>query len=332
METMLKIFIYVVFILGGSISGNFASMAEPLSPSPLATVKVKLLPVYSETSVSSGIVKFLRKGDVVRIQSEIMISDDKWCRIAEYRQATRLGFVICEALEYSQQPQRVMPQEKKGPSTTLGAKEAQPLTLPTPSKAPKGAQNPPSPGKFLFALWQADAAEVKDLLKKGADPNAQTSCGTRPLLIAAKLENSELVRLLIENGADVDGRDRSGLTALMSAASVGQAKNVEVLIEAGAPLNTRDNNGFTALMWATMKGFPDIVALFLAKGADLHAKTKEGLTAWHLSGGIIADIKRSIADDRKAGNRVDLSELRRDLAKQEKVFQLLERAGGKEPR
>lgn len=318
-------------ILGGSILDPFASMAEPLAPSRLATVKAKLLPVYSETSVTSGIVKFLRKGNVVKVQYEIMISDDKWCGIAEYRQSTTSGFVICEALEYSNQPQRVTPQEKKGPATSLRAKETRPLTLPTASKPQKGAQNPPYPGKFLYALWQADIVAVKDLLQKGSDPNAQTSCGTRPLLIAAKMKNSELVRILIANGADVDGRDRSGLTALMSAASVGQAKNVEVLIDAGTNLNARDNNGCTALMWAAMKGFPEVVKILLAHGADVQAKTKEDLTAWHLSRRIIEDIKSSLADNQKASNKVALSELRRDLAKHEKVFRLLERANGRKP-
>jgi hypothetical protein len=318
-------------ILGGSILGNFTSMAESPAPSRLATVKATLLPVYSKTSVSSGIVKFLRKGNVVRVQSEIVVSDDKWCSIAEYRQATRSGFVICEALEYSQQQQRVTPLEKKGPAIPLTAKETRPSTLPIASKSQIRTQHPPYPGKFLYALWQADMAEVKDLLQKGSDPNAQTSCGTRPLLIAAKMKNSELVRLLIENGADVGGRDRSGMTALMSAASVGQARNVEVLIDAGTNLNARDNDGFTALMWATMKGFPEVVKIFLAHGADVHAKTKEDLTAWHLSKRIIEDIESSLAEDPGASNRVALSELRRDLAKHEKVLHLLERAGGREP-
>ncbi len=318
-------------ILGGSISGNFASMAESPAPLRLATVRATLLPVYSQTSVTSGIVKFLRKGNVVRVQSEILISDDKWCSIAEYHQTTRSGFVICEALEYPQQQQRVTPPGKKGPATSLRAKETHLSTLLIASKSQKRAQNPPYLGKFLSALWQTDMAEVKDLLRKGSDPNAQTSCGTRPLLIAAKMKNSELVGLLIENGADVNGRDRRGLTALMSAASVGQTKNVEVLIEAGTNLNARDNDGFTALMWAAMKGLPEVVKILLAHGADVHAKTEEKLTAWHLSKRIIENIKNSLAEDPKASNRMASSEMRRNLTNYEKVLRLLERAGGRGP-
>jgi ankyrin repeat protein len=184
----------------------------------------------------------------------------------------------------------------------------------------------------LYALWRADTAEVKDLLKKGADPNAQTVDGARPLLIAAKLRNSDLIRILIENGADVNGKDRNGMTPLMAAASMGQAKNAEVLIGAGADLNAMDNNRITALMWATLKGFPDVVKILLARGADVHGKTKEGLTAWVLSKRIIGDIQRQLAEDQKARNKAALSEHRKNLTKHEKVFRLLEEAGGKEPR
>ena len=329
---MLKIFIQALFILGSFILSIFACLAGPLEPSPLATVKVELLPVYSETSVSSGMVKLLKKGNVVRVQSEIMISDAKWCSIAEGRQRARLGFVICEALEYSKPQPTVIPEAKKGPSVPLRAKEAQPSTLPRASKPQTGAQNPPSLGKFLYALWRADTAEVKDLLKKGADPNAQTIDGGRPLLIAAKLKNSDLIRLLIENGADVNGRDKNGMTPLMAAASMGQAKNVEVLIGAGADLNAMDNNRITALMWASLKGFPEVVKILLARGADVHAKTKEGLTAWVLSKRIIADIHRQLTEDQKAKNKAALSEHRKNLTKHEKVFRLLEEAGGRGPR
>jgi len=310
--------------------GSSVFEANALESPALARVKVNLLPVYAEVSVTSGIVRFLKKGDVVRVQSETVDSGEKWCSITEAGKTTRLGFVFCEALEYSEQQRpSVEPQERKHPPAPLPPKETQPLPRQAALPSPKITQHPPRLGEFLGALWQGDILAVRDMLDKGADPNAQTACGTRPLLIVAKMKNPEVMKLLINHGAHLDGRDKLGLTPLMAAASMGHTKNAQVLIESGADLNARDNNGLTALMWATAKGFPEMVEILLANGADVNAKTKEGLTASRFSSRIIADMKRSLADAEAAGNKGVLSRLEKELPKHEQVLLILEEAGGK---
>jgi ankyrin repeat protein len=218
-----------------------------------------------------------------------------------------VGFVNCEALEYS-------------------SAARQPSTRPIFSAPPKEAGPVPRPGYLFQALWDEDVDRIRDLLGKGADPNAQTGCGTRPLLIAAKKGNTEIIKMLVENGAKVDGRDKTGLTPLMSAASAGKARNVEVLIAAAADLNAKDNKGITALMWAAMKGFPEVVEILLRNGAGVNTKTTEGLTAQRISQKIITDLKRSLDKAQDEDEKEDIP--RNRLARQERVFRILERAGG----
>jgi hypothetical protein len=304
---MEKRFTLAILFLGVLVLGNGVPLTEALAYSGPASVKVELLPVYTDTSVTSGILKFLRKGEGVDVEAETVTSEGRWCSVRESGRKMMVGFVNCEALEYFS--------PSRQPSARL-----------IPSVPPKETGPAPRPGYLLQALWNEDIGRMKDLLGKGADPNAQTSCGTRPLLIAAKKENTEIIKILVENGAKVDGRDKNGLTPLMSAASVGKARNVEVLIAAAADLNAKDNKGITALMWATLKGFADVVETLLSNGAEVNAKTTEGLTAQRMSQRIIADLKRSLGeaenDDEKEGIP------RNCLARHERVFRILERAGG----
>jgi len=295
------LFFWILALLNGVPS------TEALAYSGPATVKVELLPVYTDTSVTSGILKFLNKGDGVDVEAETLTPEGRWCSVKESGRKMMTGFVNCEALDY------------------LSSQRSASARL-IPSIPPKETGPVPRPAYLLQALWSEDIGRIKDLLEKGADPNAQTSCGTRPLLVAAKKGNPELIRILIQNGAQVDGRDTNGITPLMSAASAGKAGSVEVLIAAAADIDAKDNKGITALMWATVKGFADIVQILLSNGADTKAKTIEGLTAQRMSQRIIADLKRSSGDAENIDEKDDIPSIR--LAKHERVFRILERASG----
>jgi hypothetical protein len=300
-------FTLAILFFGILVLGNGVPLTDALAYSGPASVKVELLPVYTDTSVTSGILKFLRKGDAVEVEAETITSEDRWCSVRESGRKMMVGFVNCEALEYFS--------PSRQPSARL-----------IPSVPPKETGPAPRPGYLLQALWNEDIGRMKDLLGKGADPNAQTSCGTRPLLIAAKKENTEMTKILVENGAKVDGKDNNGLTPLMSAASAGKAGNVEVLIAAAADLNAKDNKGITVLMWATVKGFANIVEILLSNGADVNAKTAEGLTAQRMSQRIIADLKRLGDEAENDDKKGDTPRTR--LARHERVFRILEKNGG----
>jgi hypothetical protein len=330
MKGMRKPIGVVLLIAAAFLGDSLVSTPRTFAQLGVARVKVQVLPVYSKISVASGIVKTLKKGEVVQIHYEITNADAKWCNISEYGEQKRIGFVACEALEDIHK-ERLMGESPMAVSPTPPSKPEGPsLSQPWALSFPRTNQSPPSPGDFLTALWKSDLVKVREYLDQGADPNMLTAYGTRPLLIAVKKDNPDLVSLLIQYGAHIEGKDRNGLTPLMAAIAAGQTANVYTMLEAGADINARDQRGLTPLMWATIRGFPQLVEVLLRRDAMVNLKTSEGYTALRLSRSIIADIEKSIAQAEKAeGEPKETLKLKKDLFRHEKVFKLLEEAGGR---
>jgi Ankyrin repeats (3 copies)/Ankyrin repeat len=298
-----------------------AELSEP------ATVRVGMLPVYAGPSVTGGIIKFLKKEEGVEVQSELFNAEGKWCAIGEPSKKTHLGYVNCEGLFFPgpQKPTSARGEETRS-QASLKPEPIRPLARPPSAESREEKQPAPAFGEFLQALWQEDLARVENMLKAGIDPNAQTTMGNRPLLIAAKKKNPRLLEILIAQGANVDAADRNGLTPLMAAASMGLDQNVRVLISAGAKVNARDEKGSTALIWAAISGQPQVVEILMAHGADGKVKNKDGHTALSLSKRINASRKRSLAEAEEANRNEELAELRKGLARHEAVLGLLEKA------
>jgi ankyrin repeat protein len=160
------------------------------------------------------------------------------------------------------------------------------------------------------AIRNGDLKQVKSLLAKGANINAQDADGTTPLMHAVVNAGADCVKLLIEKGADPNLSNKVGATALMWAvndlkkiqlllargAQVNAVSKdeksplllalnlpnsmavVQALLAKGANINQADKRGFTPLMAAGFSGNLDLIQLLLAKGADPRAKTKDGFT------------------------------------------------------
>ena len=73
--------------------------------------------------------------------------------------------------------------------------------------APASLQSPALDKQLLLAAARGDVGLVADLLKKGADVNADNGHGVTPLWYAADQANVPLVRLLLEHDADPDAKD-----------------------------------------------------------------------------------------------------------------------------
>ena len=54
---------------------------------------------------------------------------------------------------------------------------------------------------------------AKQLIERGADPNAKTLNGSTPLMYAASQHNHGVMTMLMDAGADVKATDRCGRTA-----------------------------------------------------------------------------------------------------------------------
>lgn len=99
------------------------------------------------------------------------------------------------------------------------------------------------------------------------------------LLLAARSNRLNIVKLLLDHGADINTRPQDGETALHEAANSGYLYIVKLLLDRGADINTRDRSGRTALYLASKSGERDVTELLLKKGADASITTATGLAA-----------------------------------------------------
>jgi len=82
-----------------------------------------------------------------------------------------------------------------------------------------------------------DRANVRHLLRSGADPNTSDSGGWTPLHLAAGLGHADVVRLLLGHGARTEARNRVGHTPLDLAIMLNRTEAAEVLREGvGQPI------------------------------------------------------------------------------------------------
>lgn len=142
----------------------------------------------------------------------------------------------------------------------------------------------------------AHVATVEALIAAGAwvegsrERQGQLTWGATPLVSAAGLGHTGVVRVLIDAGADLNRAESGGRqadhwelglkTALMLGAAGGHQGSVELLLKAGADVNARSPRiGNTALMYAAAWGRPAIVERLIRAGADVNARDGLGNTA-----------------------------------------------------
>ncbi|MBO7412014.1 MAG: SUMF1/EgtB/PvdO family nonheme iron enzyme, partial [Ottowia sp.] len=143
-------------------------------------------------------------------------------------------------------------------------------------------RDPVSADPALHSAARSDteaADKVRALLAAGADVEArERRYGTTALMT---ISNPEVAAVLLAAGAAVDGLDRTGQTALFYAAMNGNVPMIEALLRAGAAVNARSDSGGTALIEAASNGQPEAVRALLAAGADAKLKDGNGDALWH---------------------------------------------------
>jgi ankyrin repeat protein len=114
--------------------------------------------------------------------------------------------------------------------------------------------------------------------------------GTTPLIRAAFSGDAAVMRLLLEKGADPKLTLKDGSTALMVAAGVGYRdkftrgteaealESLKVALDAGLDLSQVTTRGDTALHGAANRGADTIVQFLVDHGAKLDTKNKQGFT------------------------------------------------------
>lgn len=87
-------------------------------------------------------------------------------------------------------------------------------------------------------------ALVKALLRRGGNPNDQTSKGYKALHLSVKADLKQIVKLLVDFGADIDAVDKSGLTPFQVAVMQENRALAEFFLSKGAQQNPPPGVGY----------------------------------------------------------------------------------------
>jgi len=143
----------------------------------------------------------------------------------------------------------------------------------------------PLDAELVDAAFICDLARVRDLLARGADPNAANDEGRPPLVSAILGGSLPLIDVLLDGGADVDARDPHGWTPLHFAAQEVLPGMAARLIARGADVNAQDEEGNTPLARAIFfaRGRHAIVTLLRQHGAKDDLPNQAGETPRELA-------------------------------------------------
>ena len=88
-----------------------------------------------------------------------------------------------------------------------------------------------------------DVAEVKRLLRAGADVSLANNYGATPMSLAAEVGNTDMLKLLLEAGANADSPNPDGQTALLAVARTGNVEAAQAAAQRTAPPSMREKSG-----------------------------------------------------------------------------------------
>lgn len=112
---------------------------------------------------------------------------------------------------------------------------------------------PPHKAYKCLHMWSlfGDVQGVQYALSCGSNVNGIES-NKRPLLLAAKENHIEVMRILLEHGADITLSNGQGSTALMAAARCDRLQAVQFLLQAGASVGLYDHHGYADIEYAAL--------------------------------------------------------------------------------
>jgi ankyrin repeat protein len=128
-----------------------------------------------------------------------------------------------------------------------------------------------------YAIYLPNYDLASKLLLLGAECDPFNEIGRTPLMIAALLGHTNIVKLLIKHGADPFLVDQDGNSVLFLAVGSGDLETVtELLLLTGDPRSSKkgaecdlsNKNGRTPLMLAAHLGYTNIIKLLINYGAD----------------------------------------------------------------
>ena len=143
---------------------------------------------------------------------------------------------------------------------------------------------------FFHAIANDFAADLKELLARGIDPDSVDRNGDPALVVATRAGSVGALDVLLSTRANINARNPFGDSPVMVVALGGRLAIVKKLRTRGAEINHR---GWTPLIYAATGGHDEIVRYLLAEGADIDAVSPNGTTALMMA---VRERRRSTVD------------------------------------
>ena len=136
---------------------------------------------------------------------------------------------------------------------------------------------------FLFLLTHHEWSDIDTnsmTSHSGRGPNSISANATHEVFLSIKINNlRRFKRLLDRNDGYLTMRDEQGKTPLMEAAFLGRTEMIKLIGVKKSSLDLQDQEGNTALMWAIMNNQPGAVGELLNLGADAKILRRDKLDA-----------------------------------------------------
>ncbi len=157
---------------------------------------------------------------------------------------------------------------------------------------------------LMYAALYSTAECMRQLLEKGANPNARNKLGETPIMWCS--HDIEKTKLLLEYKADVNAKTKEGNTAfLVACVGKSQLEMIKLYLEHGADPLLKNNRNHTSLMRVAIYGDTASARLLVNKGVNINEKKGAGETAlfnaiksgnremllWLLANGADANVK-----------------------------------------
>jgi ankyrin repeat protein len=137
------------------------------------------------------------------------------------------------------------------------------------------------PVSLCFVASIGHTLLMKELLKRGMDPNESASNNRTPLHIATAYGFKDCVDLLLEGGADVNSKDEDGSVPLWEAILGRHEQIAKLLWDNGANLRSGSVGSFLCI--AAQNRDLEMLNDLLNYGADINATNGDGNTALHVA-------------------------------------------------